>query len=101
MQKVDSKAHIRYPPILPNTFEQYLAHLTKSTENNVSVALPKLIALIFDGQTQIDANYDGLAFTYSFPKCNGFESVCLAMSLMEADTTQTVYQYILGVSLTL
>lgn len=56
--------------------------------------LPDRIALVFDGQTFKDAHYVGVFATFSAANCNGFELVCLAMSLMEDETTQTAYQHI-------
>lgn len=104
LQKADFRDHIRYAPILLKMFKQYLARLTKLTQNNVVAVLSNFITLIFDGQTTIDAHNVGLFSTYNSSNCNGFESVCLSMLFKMNETTQTADQhheflsYSLGVS---
>lgn len=92
--KAGPRHHISYPAISVNTFNPYLARLTKRTQNNAAAGFLNRIALVFNWQTTVDVYYAGVTATYLSANCNGFESVCLAMMPMEDETTQTAEQHI-------
>lgn len=70
-------------------------------ENNIPSVRPNCIALIFNGQTTINAQYVGVFTTDHSTNCNDIECVSLVMLLMEDETKQTVDQHIEFLSYTL
>lgn len=61
----------------------------KNPEKIVAAVLHKRIALFFGEQNTIDAHYVDVFVTFVSANCNDFDSVCLNMSLMEDEATQT------------
>lgn len=90
----DIRAHIKYGRILLNTFENHPHFLTTCVAHNIFLAFSDRFALVFDGQSTLEAHYVAVSATLPRKIAAGNRAVCLAMLLLKDETTHGAEEHV-------
>lgn len=69
-----------------------MSQLTQIVESKISNLLPKTIALVFDGWSQISTHYFAVYVSFLDIHENGFDDCLLAMPPLEGETKLDVHE---------
>jgi len=86
--------NVQYPPISRPSVSKYLVALTAHVESKIRSQLPDRIALVFDGWSSNDTHFVAVYATYSSESELGYNSVLLAFSPFEDESSQDAIHHL-------